>query len=93
MKRVELFGRLLSSAFVVALWMEPLLISIPSEDLNRLDSVIVKRPEPEYASIRCVMAWFGVVGRMWSRIYCVKTGRIELLFWKNEPAGLTNWNV
>ena len=30
-------------------------------------------------------------GRIFSRMYCVKTGRMELLFWKKEPAGLTNW--
>ena len=33
-----------------------------------------------------------VEGRMCSRMYCVKMGRMELLFWKKEPAGLTNWN-
>ena len=31
-----------------------------------------------------------VGGRMWSRMYCVKGERMELLFWKKEPAGLVN---
>ena len=47
MKRVESAGRLLSWAFVVALWMLLALMSMPSEVLKSDDSVMVKRPEPE----------------------------------------------
>lgn len=52
MKRVDEGGRLLSSAFVVAQSMEEVDMSIPKEDLNKEDRVMVKRPEPEYASMR-----------------------------------------
>src|SRR6478735_4601238 len=66
-------------------------MSMPSDDLNSDDRVMVKRPEPEYASIKCLTLWSEVGGRIWSRMYCVNMGRMELLFWKKEPAGLTNW--
>ncbi len=55
MKRVNDGGRLLSSAFVVALAMPLELMSMPREDLNSEERVMVKRPEPEYASMRCVI--------------------------------------
>ena len=55
MKRVDEAGRLLSFALAVAEAMEELEMSMPREDLNREESVIVNRPLPEYASMRCVI--------------------------------------
>lgn len=42
-------------ALSVAEWMLLALMSMPREDLKRLESVMVKRPEPEYASMRWVI--------------------------------------
>lgn len=52
MKRAELSGRSFRRALVVADSMLDEEISMPSDVLNWLDNVIVKRPEPEYASMR-----------------------------------------
>lgn len=47
MKLVESLGSLLRVALRVAEWMLLALMSMPREDLKRLESVMVKRPEPE----------------------------------------------
>lgn len=52
MNCVEDLGRLFSSALVVALAIDDEEISIPKEDLKREERVMVKSPEPEYASMR-----------------------------------------
>jgi hypothetical protein len=55
MKRVEDSGRLFKRAFVDAEVMLAGDMSMPREDLKREERVMVKRPEPEYASIRWVI--------------------------------------
>lgn len=69
MNRVEDEGKLFNSAFVVADWILLELMSIPREDWKSEERVMVNKPLPEYASIRCVMLWLGVDGRICSRMY------------------------
>ena len=79
-KRADEGGMLLSAAFVEANSMDFVDTSMPMEFLNSGDRVTVNRPLPEYASMRFVI--FGAssgwsLGRMLSRMYWVKLGRME----------------
>src|SRR5690625_1418446 len=89
--------RPLREALLRAEAMESAAMSMPVECWKTEARVMVKSPEPEYASMRYLMGEAAAAvedddeeagGRMRSLIYEVNLGRIELLFWKKEPAGL-----
>lgn len=82
-----------SFAFANAWDTESLDISIPTTFSKGLWQETAKSPEPQYASTRYRVGLSEIgdgVASCWET-YEVKRGRIELLFWKNAPAGNLNF--
>ena len=71
MNLVDEIGSLFSLAFAVAEAIDCGLMSMPMLLLNREESVTVKKPDPQYASIKLLMLGLdGLFGlRMLSRMY------------------------
>ena len=75
-------GMLLRDAFLEAKSIDADEMSIPVLDAKREERVIVNSPEPEYASIKYLTGFSPEErgGKIFSRMYWVNGGRMELLF-------------
>ena len=90
-----LISRLLRERLCLAQEIALASISIPATYLKRLLRVIENSPEPQYVSTKCVGAPVRLACTssclniaFWT--YVVRGPRMELLFWKKEPAGKSN---